>query len=361
MSGYGWPLRPVRPSHGAGRLAYRPVSLAFAGAGWMAAVHGQAIEHISGLSIAAVASRDPARATEAARRVGAVACRYDELPAGADGVVVCTPPAQHAAQAIAAVGAGAGVLLEKPLCTTLDDADALIAAADAGGCIAYAENLVHAPVVRLALAHTAQLQGVDLLEVRAVQPRPSWGDFLTESWGGGVLFDLGAHPLAVALLLAAPAQPVEVRASIEGADDHPVDEHAEVLVRFDSDLHARVVASWRGGAPTWDAQVSCPDGVVRFELLPEVLLERNGTAVRLPGVPDGVPPQLEQMGYLAQMESFAVDLAQRRQPEVGAAFGRRILDVTAAAYSSAGTGGDWVALPFAGPRDRTPLQLWRGP
>jgi len=336
------------------------VSLAFAGAGWIAAVHGYAVDHVPGLSITKVASRDPSRAAEAAARVGAEAIGYDDLPAGADGVVVCTPPALHAGQALAATARGAGVLIEKPLCTTLADADGLVAAAEAGACIAYAENLVFAPAVRLAVAHAAQLHGVDLLEVRALQPRPTWGAFLTEAWGGGVLFDLGVHPLAVALALAAPARPVEVRATLAGADDHPVDEHAEVQLRFDTDLHARVIASWREASPTWDAQVSSPDGVVRLELLPGVRLERNGTSVRLPGPPEGVPAQLEELGYLPQIESFALDLARGRAPEVGAAFGRAVLDVTCAAYASAGAGGAWLPLPFEGSRDRTPLQLWRG-
>ena len=338
------------------------IDLAFAGAGWIAAVHGYAVDHVPGLRITKVASRDPARAATAAARLGAEPCTYDELPAGADGVVVCTPPAQHASQVLTAVERGAGVLVEKPLCTTLADADRLVAAQEAGARIAYAENLVHAPIVRLALDHAAQLHGIDLVEVRALQSRPTWGDFLTEGWGGGVLFDLGVHPLAIALLLAAPAVPVEVLASLEGADDHPVDEHAEVQIHFDTGLLARVTASWRGGAesPTWDAQVSAPDGVVRMELLPALLLERNGTEVRLPGIPEGVPRQLEELGYLPQLESFALDLQHGRSPELGAAFGRRILDLTCAAYASAGQGGEWEALPFAGPRDRTPLQLWRG-
>jgi myo-inositol 2-dehydrogenase/D-chiro-inositol 1-dehydrogenase len=337
------------------------VTLAFAGTGSIAAVHGVAVEHVPGLEVVAVASRDTARAASAAERLGATACTYDELPAGADGVIVCTPPARHADDALRAVRAGAGVLVEKPLCTTLADADELVAAAAAGGRIAYAENLVHAPIVRLALEHSAQLGSIDVLEARAVQPRPSWGDFLTEAWGGGVLFDLGVHPLAVALLLAAPARPVEVRATLEGAADHPVDEHAEVHLAFDSGLIARVLASWRGGdAPTWDAQTSSPDGVVRLELLPELLLERNGVEVPLPGVPEGVPRQLEQLGYLPQMESFAVDLAHGRAPELGAPFGRSVLDVVCGAYASAGAGGAWVELPFDGPRDRTPMQLWRG-
>src|SRR3546814_8137910 len=102
------------------------VTVAFAGAGWMASVHGYAIDHVPGLAITKVASRDPDRAAAAAARVHADAVTYDELPAGADGVIVCTPPAQHATQALAAVRAGAGVLIEKPLCTTLAEADALV-------------------------------------------------------------------------------------------------------------------------------------------------------------------------------------------------------------------------------------------
>jgi myo-inositol 2-dehydrogenase / D-chiro-inositol 1-dehydrogenase len=337
------------------------IDLAFAGAGWIAAVHGYAIDHVSGLRISHVASRDPEHAADAAERVGAQPCTYDDLPAGADGVVVCTPPARHLEHARHAIAGGAGVLIEKPLCATLAEADELVAAAEGGARVAYAENLVHAPVVRLALAHSAQLHGIDLVEVRALQSRPTWGDFLTEGWGGGVLFDLGVHPLAVALLLAAPAAPLEVFATLEGASDHPVDEHAEVQLHFDTGLLARVTASWRGGeTPTWDAQVSAPDGVVRFELLPDVRLERNGTEVTLPGIPEGVPRQLEELGYLPQMEAFALDLQQDRRPELGAAFGRRILDVVCAAYASAGRGGEWVGLPFTGPRDRTPLQLWQG-
>lgn len=336
------------------------VSLAFAGTGWIASVHGFAVQHVPGLDVTAVASRDPARAAESAKHLGAAACTYEELPAGADGVVVCTPPALHAAHTLTAVAAGAGVLVEKPLCTTLADADRLVAAEEAGATIAYAENLAHAPVVRLALEHAAELHGIDLLEVRALQSRPTWGDFLSEAWGGGVLFDLGAHPLAVALLLAAPAQPVEVRATLDGAADHPVDEHAEVHLAFDSGLVAHIVASWReAGTPTWDVQVSAPDGVVRLELLPEVRLERNGVEVPLPRLPEGVPAQLEELGYLPQIESFALDLQQGRRPELGAAFGRSVLDITCAAYASAAAGGAWLELPFDGPRDRTPYELWR--
>lgn len=327
----------------------------------MAGVHAYAAAQIPGLRIAKVASRTTARAEATAERLGAVAVPFSEVATDVDAVVVSSAPGAHAEQALAAVAAGAAVLVEKPLCTTLRDADALVDAADEGGAtIAYAENLLHAPVVRRALEHVGQLHDVDLLEVRALQARPDWGGFLTVEWGGGVLFDLGAHPLAVALALAGPARPVEVRATLEGADDHPVDEHAEVHLAFDSGLLARVVVSWRqAGTPVWDAQVSSPDGVVRVELLPEVRLERNGVEVPLPPVPTGVAPQLEELGYLPQLEAFVVDVARGQRPAVGAHLGREVLDVTCAAYWSAGLGGAWVELPFDGPRDQPPISLWR--
>jgi myo-inositol 2-dehydrogenase / D-chiro-inositol 1-dehydrogenase len=336
------------------------VPLALAGAGWMAAVHAMAVEPLPDAAITAVASRQPERAGALAQRLGASACAYDDLPATARGVIVATPPALHAAHALAAVDAGVAALVEKPLCATLADADRLVAAAEAGAVLGYAENLVHAPVVRQALGHAAQLEGIDVLEVRAIQPRPTWGDFLTEAWGGGVLFDLGPHPLALALLLAAPARPVEVQATLAGADDHPVDEHAEVGLRFDDGALARVVASWRGdGSPVWDAQASAPDGVVRFELLPQPLLERNGVEVRLPPLPPDVPAPLVQLGYLEQARSFVADVVAGRPPALGPAFGRSVLDVICAAYASAAAGGSWVPLPFQGDRAATPLQLWR--
>lgn len=337
-----------------------PVTLALAGAGWMAAVHALAAELLPDATVQVVASRTEARARDTAERVGARVCRYEDLPAGCDAVVVATPPALHAGQALAAADDGAAVLVEKPLCTTLAEADRLASAAEAGARIGYAENLAHAPIVRHALAQAAQLDGIQVIEVRAIQPGPTWGDFLSPAWGGGVLFDLGAHPLAVALLLAAPARPVAVAATLEGADDHEVDEHAEVTIWFDQGARAQVVASWRGtGAPVWDAQAASPDGVVRLELLPHPTLERNGAEVRVPGPPDGVPAPLADLGYLDQLSTFVADVRAGRAPALGPAFGRGVLDLTCAAYASAAAGGERVDLPFAGPRTATPIELWR--
>jgi hypothetical protein len=121
-----------------------------------------------------------------------------------------------------------------------------------------------------------------------------------------------------------------------------------------------VHASWGGAARVlWDAQASAPDGVVRLELLPEPVLERNGVEVPLPPVPSGMPPALAQLGYLGQLQTFVDDLRANAAPAVGAAFGRSVLDLTCAAYESAGKRSRWVKLPFRGPRNLSPIELWR--
>ena len=332
--------------------------VAFAGAGWIAAVHGLAAKQL-GLPITRVASRRPAKAKEMASRMGAIACRYDELPGDAEVVVVCSAPQCHADHALHAISRGASVVIEKPLCTTLAGADALVAAEDAGARIGYAENLAYAPIVQHFVAEVEQLGDLQHLEVRTVQSRPTWGDFLTEDWGGGALFDLGVHPIAIAML-AARSTVVSVSAALEGSDDHPTDEHAEVTLTFERGLRATVVSSWRGGeVAEWSAQAASAMGVVRAELLPTPLLERNGDALTLPPVTAPIP-QLEQYGYVGQLEAFVVAFARGAPPVMDARFGRAVLDVVCAAYASAALGGSEVAVPFTGPRDRTPLQLWRG-
>jgi predicted dehydrogenase len=316
----------------------------------------------AGMRVVAVASRTEQRATAVARRVGATAVRYADLPAGGDIVVVATPPAQHAAHTLQALRAGAAAVIEKPLCRSLAEADTLVEAAAAHGQRAmYAENLAYAPVVKAFVHHARSFPGLRHLEVRAINPLPAWGDFTTDEWGGGALFDLGVHPLAVALLAAAPDSVVSVTAALEGSPTgaHGTDEHATVDLQFDSGLVAHVVSSFRGGdQPLWDAQAASDDGVVRAELLPVPSLERNGDAVPLPA-PSTKPAAIEQYGYSGQLTAFATDLDRGQTPVMSVAFGRTVLDIVCAAYTSGRT-GEPEAVPFSGRRDRTPLQLWRG-
>ena len=76
------------------------------------------------------------------------------------------------------------------------------------------------------------------------------------------------------------------------------------------------------------------------------------------GAPAGVDPHVVDLGYVQQMHALGALGRDGVAPEMNAGFGRRVLDVVCGAYASAGSGGP-VPLPFAGPRDATPLSLWR--
>ena len=112
--------------------------------------------------------------------------------------------------------------------------------------------------------------------------------------------------------------------------------------------------------PLLDAVESALGDIVdaSAELLPVQSLELNGNEVALPAATSRVP-ELEQLGYAGQLRALVADLAAGSTPTMSAAFGREVLQVVLAAYWSAGKHGEEVALPFAGPRDLTPLQLWR--
>ncbi|MEO6126083.1 MAG: Gfo/Idh/MocA family oxidoreductase [Ilumatobacteraceae bacterium] len=339
-------------------------SIGLYGAGMISGAHAAAATLLQ-MPIVGVASRSVERAEQQAGRLRTKALSYAELPGGADVVVVSTPPQCHATDAMAMLAAGAAVVLEKPLCTTLVDADALVEAA-AGGRLLYAENLAYAPIFTTLLTMVPELGSVDHLEIRTIQSLPTWGEFTSDAWGGGALFDLGVHPLGIALLVGAAAgagQVVSVSCHLLGGEGHNSDEHAEVTLTFGGGLVATVISSWQAttylghDTQVWDVQVSSPSGVLRGDFWPRPSLEHNGDPVAIPTSTADVP-FIEEFGYAGQLAAFANDIATGAAPFMNAAFGRVVLDVVCAAYQSAGRDGVSEAVPFTGDRSKTPLELW---
>lgn len=86
---------------------------------------------------AATAPAGELRGREFADRHGApyVATYEEALAWGPDAVIVCAENARHRDVVLAAAGAGAHVLCEKPLATRVADAEAMVAACDAAGVV----------------------------------------------------------------------------------------------------------------------------------------------------------------------------------------------------------------------------------
>lgn len=136
------------------------LGIAIVGTGMIGAVHRRAAL-LAGADIRGVAASSPQRALEVAQSWNVPRAYRDIEEVVADPQVqvvhVCTPNHLHHPMAQAALQAGKHVICEKPLATTLEDAEALAALAAATGLIATVPFVYrYHPVVREARARIAQ-------------------------------------------------------------------------------------------------------------------------------------------------------------------------------------------------------------
>jgi 2-hydroxy-4-carboxymuconate semialdehyde hemiacetal dehydrogenase len=116
------------------------INVALAGAGAFGIKHLDAIAAIDGVKVISLMSRDLAKTKEVAVKYGiphvttdlADSLRIKEV----DAVILCTPTPLHASQALACLTTGKHVQVEIPLCDSLADGQAVVAAARESGKVA---------------------------------------------------------------------------------------------------------------------------------------------------------------------------------------------------------------------------------
>jgi predicted dehydrogenase len=114
----------------------RKLRAAVVGVGYLGQFHAEKLAAAPGVELVAVVDADPARAQSVAAKLGCAAHDDPRALAGAvDLVCVAVPTPRHRDVALPFLEAGVHVLVEKPIATTLAEADALIAAARKGGAL----------------------------------------------------------------------------------------------------------------------------------------------------------------------------------------------------------------------------------
>lgn len=180
-----------------------------------AAFHGPLLEAVDGFEVAVVVSGDPTRAAMAARKhpSAQLVPSPDELwdREDIDLVVVASPNAHHAEQAIAALRRGFAVVVDKPIAGSVADAERLLAVAqETNGFLTVFQNrrwdgdylTVRDIVAGERLGTIRRFES--RFEVWQPTVTTQWRDDASEGAGGGVLFDLGAHLIDQAVLLFGP-------------------------------------------------------------------------------------------------------------------------------------------------------------
>lgn len=324
----------------------RKVRIGLIGAGGIAGAHVAGyLRNPETVEFAAIA--DPVRESAEKRRGDDENVRifddYREMIAagGLDAVDICLPHHLHSDAVIAAADAGLHVLCEKPLCLTLEEADAIAAAAERNGVtIMCAHNQLFQPAVTAAKELVSSGALGRVFEVRTTDS--FYNDFTLESmgWraraatsGGGELIDTGYHPLYL-LQHFAGGTPVQVAAMLsrhrlefmEGEDS------AQVLVRYDNGVVGHVTTSW-----AYEPAV----GTEKFSLVGEKgSLSSDGTTLvsRVRGE-EPVTVSFEPVHeFAAEVAHFAECILEGRRPIQTHVEGIDVLGVILAAYESATTG-----------------------
>jgi predicted dehydrogenase len=182
----------------------RKIRVAVVGVGEFGRNHTRVYRGLDGVELVGVFDLDRERAAAAAQEFGGKAFQSLEgLKGAADAVTVAVPTIAHAEVGCRLLEMGLDVLVEKPMASTLDEADRLLAAAQRNGRI-------------LQVGHVERFNPA-VLAVEPVVKRPLFfevhrlGVFTPRSLDVEVIYDLMIHDLDI--LLALLKEPVvEVKA-----------------------------------------------------------------------------------------------------------------------------------------------------
>jgi len=171
-----------------------PLRVAVVGVGHLGRHHARVLASLPGVRLVGVVDTNTSRAAEVAQANGTiVVASVQDLPGAVDAVTVAVPTEAHAAVAIPLLEAGIDVLVEKPLTRSLNEADALIAAAARSGRVLGVGHIEHFnPAVQAARPH---IHDPRFIEVHRL------GTFPERSLDIDVVFDLMIHDIGLVLEL----------------------------------------------------------------------------------------------------------------------------------------------------------------
>lgn len=211
------------------------------GVGSLGQHHARVYASLPGCTLAGVVDSDPARAAEIARKHRCPA--FDDpaaLLGKVDAVSVVVPTAMHYAVGRVFLEAGVHCLIEKPLSTDLGEADALIAAARAGGALLQVGHIERFNPAILALKeHRSRPLFIEAHRLGPYSPRNTDID---------VVLELMIHDLDIVLALV--GRPVE-RVDAVGL---PVLSHTEDIANVRLVFEGGCVANLTASRVTTDKQ-----------------------------------------------------------------------------------------------------------
>jgi predicted dehydrogenase len=328
------PLRAVDPG--------RRLRVAVVGVGHLGKFHARIYAAHPGAELVALVDADLARAQELARELGCSACEHpSELPADLEAASIAVPTHLHAEVAIPLLERGIPCLIEKPLAASLEEADAILAAARRSG-------------AAVSVGHVERFQP-GLRKVREMQLAPRFiechrlAPFSFRGIDVGVVHDLMIHDLD--LILDLVDSEVESLDAAGGAILTESEDLASVRLVFKNGVRANLTASRASLSPMRRFRMFSSEGYISLDFTknygiviqkgPEwdsgraALREMNPMMLAMQK--DWVTTKVLKVSELdlaggerplqAELDSFLRSVRERTPPEVTGEDGRRALEL----------------------------------
>lgn len=323
------------------------------GAGYIAKIHADAIKKIPNAELVAVVELFPEIASAFALK-HSIKNTYSHIEdllkrAEVDAVVIGTPNALHAPQALAVINSGLPVLIEKPLAMDSQEASQILEASKknnvplmVGHCWRFDVD-----VNWLKDKVTAGLLG-DIYRTKGYGVHVNWGPsgWFTQKVlaGGGALADMGIHAIDTVRYLMGDPQPSSVYARIGTYYiDSDVDDTGVILVNWENGVTSYIESGW------WQPHMDGPEAATQLyghkgfgSLFPTKLEIPNLEEQRVDEINPGfIFPREEhcpQEMYDRQMAYFVECICDGITPVPGGKEGLVNMQIVDAAYESSRTG-----------------------
>ena len=291
------------------------------GVGHLGRHHARILASLPGVSLAGVVDVDRERASAIAAEHGTAAFASVGDMGAVDFAVIAVPTESHAAIALPLIDAGVHMLIEKPVAQTVDEADALIAAARrAGVVLAVGHSERFNPAVTAARPY---IRDPRFIEVHRL------GTFPERSLDIDVVLDLMIHDLD--LILSTVESEVDSVEAVGVPVLTPRIDIANARLRFSNGCIANLTASRISREPVRkirffqrDAYVSIDTAAREVEMW-QVTPQPSGA----PRIGGGKLPVPSQEPLRGELEDFIAAVRERRPPAVSGEQGRAALALAA--------------------------------
>ena len=285
------------------------------GVGYLGQHHARIYSELEGVELAAILEQDPVRAKEIGERFDCpIVSTLEELAQACDAVSVVVPTDKHHEVAIPLLEAGCHLLIEKPICASVEEATEILAAANRANALVQVGHIEHFnPVMSYLEEVVNRPKYITAERLAPFQPRG------TEV---GVVLDLMIHDIGVVLQLVA-SEPVDVR-SVGVSVLSKTEDIANARIEFANGCVANLNVSRVSSKKVREIRVFQSSGYISLDFMNQaghhVAVNAGGLDKKEVPIEKGEPLKLE-------LASFAESVRNRRDPKVGGELGKTALDL----------------------------------